>query len=72
MIDFGGVSYMGGVPVADLGYGDNLVRLIEVTHDTPGQVVMDIQVAKLGEAVSAYRAEHWSSIYPPDATRTDF
>jgi arylsulfate sulfotransferase len=72
LIDFGGTSFMGGVSVEDLGYGRNVVRLIEVTHDTPAQVVMDIQISDPVEQVTAYRTEHWSSLYPPYATRTDF
>ena len=71
LIDFGGVTYMGGVATTALGYGANVVRLIEVTHETPGQVVLDILVSHPTDAVTAYRAEHWSSLYPPDATRTD-
>ena len=64
VVHFGGVSYTGGVASADLGLGVNHVRIIEVTRDTPPDIVFDLTVYNPTGSITIYRSERIQSLYP--------
>jgi arylsulfate sulfotransferase len=69
LINFGGVTFIDGVDVADLNLGSHVVRVIEVNHETPADKVFEVMLHDLaGGRVIAYRSEKLTGLYPNDFT----
>jgi hypothetical protein len=69
LINFGGVTFIDGVDVADLNLGSHVVRVIEVNHETPADKVFEVMLHDLaGGRVIAYRSEKLTGLYPNDVT----
>lgn len=69
LITFGGTSYTDGTANAELGLGEVSTRIIEVTHDTPGEAVFDLLVYEPAPhaRLQVYRSERIPDLYPVDA-----
>lgn len=70
LINHGGSSFSDGVANAMIGRGAVSTRVIEVTHDTPGEKVFDlaVYVPEPMSQIRAYRSERIRSLYPPNVT----
>lgn len=68
LITFGGTKFIGGVSIPELGLGEVLTRIIEVTHETPAAEVFDMLVYDPAPhaRLSVYRSERIPDLYPVD------
>ena len=68
LITFGGVIFIDGMSVGDLGLGNIVTRITEVTHETPARKVFDVMLYKpeSGAVVATYRSEKIPALYGPD------
>ncbi len=66
VITYGAVSFVGGVPSADLGFGAIHTRIIEVTDDIVPTIVFDLAMydgADPTNRISTFRSERIPSLY---------
>jgi len=66
LITFGGTSYTGGIVNSDLGLGNIHARIIEVTHEDPGEKVFDVRLYNPLEGAprtQVYRSDRITSLY---------
>ena len=70
LINFGGNSHTDGVANNDLGYGQNLARIVEVDHATPAEKVFDMRLYNptADARIAVYRVERIPSLYAPGVT----
>ena len=66
LMTFGAVSYVGGVPSADLGLGDLHARLVETTDDVVPVKVFELLAYEpvAGQRIIIYRSERIPGLYP--------
>ena len=70
LIDFGGLRIIDGVSTSNLQLGAVVTRIVEVTHETPAQVVFDIMLYNPDGRIQTYRAEKIPSLYATDVVVT--
>jgi len=70
LIDFGGNNFTDGVTNNDLGFGENVTRIVEVDHATPADKVFDMRLYNpMADArIAVYRAERIPSLYAAGVT----
>jgi len=70
LIDFGGISHTDGVLNSDLGWGNRSTRIVEVDHNSPAEIVFDMQFFNPDpqKRISVYRSERIPSLYPLSVT----
>lgn len=65
LMTFGGTSYVGGVPSADLGLGQLHTRIVEATDDLVPERVFELMLHDpQGGRLITYRSERIPSLYP--------
>jgi arylsulfate sulfotransferase len=64
LVHFGGATWTGGVAHQDLGLGTRHVRIIEVTHESPGEEVFDVRIYNPPTSnIQSYRSERIPTLY---------
>ena len=71
LMTFGGVTFVGGVPSADLGLGLSHTKIIETTDDVVPVKVFEMAVFDpAGGRIAIYRSEKIPSLYPQRYVKT--
>ena len=70
LINFGGLQAIDGVLTSDLALGAVVTRVVEVTHETPAQVVFDVMLYAPDGRIQTYRSEKIQSLYPAEVVVT--